>query len=102
MGCYRMVIVIFFSACLAGCSVRRNIMFRDGSIMEVEVRGSHHIPFSSGRISLRNASTGEVLVLPINVCDGCLTIDCVEEESEDYDTVNEYISMLKQKGWQWY
>ena len=102
MSCIRMSMAFLAIASLTGCSVCRNIMFRDGTTMAVEVLGSHHLPFpDSGKIVFRNISTGEVLIVTAHVCSADLTLTLIEQDTDGYLSASEYMSMLKLKGWQW-
>lgn len=97
-----MVTIMALSVCMIGCTTCRDITFRDGTAIAVEVRGSHHVPFaSSGRIVMRNISTDEVVVLSVDVCDAGLTLSLIECDSDRYSSADEYIKSIKNEGWPW-
>lgn len=102
MNYCRMTLGMVLIVCMTGCAARKNISFRDGTSMAVEVSGSHHVPFgSSGCIVIRNISTGEVVVLSEDVCDAEMTLSLIECDADRYSSADEYIMSIKNEGWPW-
>lgn len=98
----RMTIAIVLSVCMTGCTACREITFRDGTAMVVEVRGNHHVPFGTpGRIVIRNFSTGEMVVLSEDVCDAGMILSQIERDAAEYSSADEYIKSIKDEGWPW-